>query len=54
VDLSTITAATDLVMGTGDPLALLYDLNFQSGRDPEAARRARQGSYQWGPGPRHE
>jgi hypothetical protein len=39
VDLSTITAATDLVVGAGDPLAFLYDLNFQAGRDPELARR---------------
>jgi hypothetical protein len=31
VDLSTITAATDVVLGRGDPLDALIDLNFQSG-----------------------
>jgi hypothetical protein len=39
VDLSTISAATDFVLGYGDPPVRLVDLNFQSSRDAELARR---------------
>ena len=31
-DLSTITAATDIAIGRGDPLDSIVDINFQSGR----------------------
>jgi predicted transposase YdaD len=31
VDLSTVTAATDIVLGRGDPPEVLVDVNFQSG-----------------------
>ncbi len=34
VDLSTISAATDVAFGFGDPLDEIVDLNFQSGPDP--------------------
>jgi hypothetical protein len=34
VDLSTISAATDVAIGFGDPLQKIVDLNFQSGPDP--------------------
>ena len=33
VDLSVISAATDVVLGHGDPLRSILDLNFQSGRE---------------------
>jgi hypothetical protein len=39
VDLSTISAATDIVLGYGDPPVQLVDLNFQSSRDVDLARR---------------
>lgn len=39
VDLSTLSAATDVAIGFGDPLQEIADLNFQSGPDPEVARR---------------
>ena len=39
VDLSTISAATDFVLGYGDPLVRLVDLNFQSSRDADLIRR---------------
>jgi hypothetical protein len=39
VDLSTISAATDIVLGYGDPPVRLADLNFQSSRDAELMRR---------------
>jgi predicted transposase YdaD len=39
VDLSTISAATDFVLGYGDPPVRLVDLNFQSSRDVDLARR---------------
>ncbi|HTU91123.1 MAG TPA: hypothetical protein VMF69_13680 [Gemmataceae bacterium] len=39
VDLSTISAATDFVLGYGDPPVRLVDLNFQSSRDAELVRR---------------
>src|SRR5437764_10121853 len=39
VDLSTVSAATDAVLALGDPPASLVTLDFQSGRDPELARR---------------
>src|SRR5260370_32224185 len=34
VDLSTVTAATDIALCYGDPPVLIDDLNFQSGPDP--------------------
>jgi len=34
VDLSTISAATDIAIGYGEPLQEIVDLNFQSGPDP--------------------
>jgi hypothetical protein len=34
VDLSTISAATDVAFGFGAPLQEVVDLNFQSGPDP--------------------
>src|SRR5437870_7809268 len=39
VDLSTITAATDIALGHGDPPDRVVDLNFQSGPDEELAPR---------------
>ena len=39
IDLSTISAATDVAVGFGDPLQEIVDLNFQSGPDREVARR---------------
>jgi len=33
VDLSTVTAATDVALGFGEPLRDIVDLNFQSGAD---------------------
>ena len=39
VDLSTISAATDVAFGFGSPLQEIVDLNFQSGPD----RRCRRG-----------
>ena len=33
VDLSTLTAATDIALGFGEPLAEIVDINFQSGPD---------------------
>ena len=40
VDLSTISAATDIALGHGDPLAAITNLNFQSGSDAELPDRA--------------
>jgi hypothetical protein len=40
VDLSTISAATDVAIGHGDPLTRITDFNFQSGPDPNLDRRA--------------
>src|SRR5262245_4520218 len=34
VELSVISAATDVLLGHGDPLRSVLDLNFQSGPDP--------------------
>src|SRR5258705_4407760 len=34
VDLSTISAATDVALGFGKPLREIVDLNFQTGPDP--------------------
>ncbi len=34
VDLSTISAATDVALGVGEPLCEIADFNFQSGCDP--------------------
>jgi hypothetical protein len=39
IDLSTISAATDVAIGFGSPLQELVDLNFQSGPDPHVALR---------------
>lgn len=39
VDLSTISAATDVAIGFGEPLEEIADLNFQSGPDPGVAAR---------------
>lgn len=39
VDLSTISAATDIALGYGDPPVAITDLNFQSARDPDLADR---------------
>ena len=39
VDVSVISAATDVVLGHGDPLRSAVDLNFQSGRDAELPGR---------------
>lgn len=39
VDLSTVTAATDIVLAHGDPPDRLVDLNFQSGPDPALRSR---------------
>ncbi len=39
VDLSTISAATDVAIGFGAPLQEIVDLNFQSGPDPEVDAR---------------
>jgi hypothetical protein len=39
VDLSTVTAATDIVLGFGDPLQWLVDLNFQSSRAEDLLAR---------------
>jgi predicted transposase YdaD len=39
VDLSTISAATDVVLGHGDPLVEIIDLNFQASRDDKLSAR---------------
>jgi hypothetical protein len=39
VDLSTISAATDMAIGLGNPLQEIVDLNFQSGPDPKLVAR---------------
>lgn len=39
VDLSTISAATDVAFGFGSPLEEIADLNFQSGPDPSVPAR---------------
>src|ERR1051326_8197869 len=39
VDLSTLTAATDVAFGFGAPLQEIVDLNFQSGPDGRLASR---------------
>ena len=39
VDLSTLSAATDVAIGFGEPLQEIADLNFQSGPDPGVAAR---------------
>jgi predicted transposase YdaD len=41
VDLATISAATDVTIGYGDPPRLLIDLNFQAGRDAHLPARVR-------------
>lgn len=40
VDLSTVSASTDVVIGYGDPLDSITDWNFQASRDPELISRA--------------
>ncbi len=39
MDLSTLTAATDVAFGFGQPIQEIVDLNFQSGPDPALAAR---------------
>ena len=39
VDLAVVSAATDVVLGLGDPLRAAIDLNFQASRDAELASR---------------
>jgi hypothetical protein len=39
VDLSTISAATDIGIGYGEPMQEIVDLNFQSGPDPHVDAR---------------
>src|SRR5262249_42052555 len=39
VDLSTITAATDVALGHGDPPDHIVDINFQSGPDEQLPAR---------------
>ena len=39
MDLSVISAATDVVVGHRDPLKSVLDLNFQTGPDPELSDR---------------
>jgi predicted transposase YdaD len=41
VDLATVSAATDVTLGYGDPPTLLVDLNFQAGRDADLPARVR-------------
>jgi predicted transposase YdaD len=41
VDLATVSAATDVTLGYGDPPTLLVDLNFQAGRDADLPGRVR-------------
>jgi hypothetical protein len=40
VDLSTLSAATDVALGFGEPVQEIADLNFQSGPDPRLEARA--------------
>ena len=39
VDLSTVSAATDIALGNGDPPDRIVDINFQSGPDDDLAAR---------------
>jgi hypothetical protein len=39
VDLSTVSAQADTVLGIGDPLSSLVHIEFQSSRDPSLPRR---------------
>jgi hypothetical protein len=39
VDLSTLSAATDVALGFGDPIQEIADINFQSGPDADVAAR---------------
>lgn len=39
IDLSTVSAATDVALGYGEPLRRVVDLNFQTGPDPALPRR---------------
>jgi predicted transposase YdaD len=41
VDLATVSAATDVTLGYGEPPTLLVDLNFQAGRDAGLPGRMR-------------
>lgn len=42
VDLSTVSAATDVALGYGEPLRRIVDLNFQTGPDSTLPRRLLQ------------
>jgi hypothetical protein len=39
IDLSTVSAATDVAFGFGDPLEQIVDVNFQAGPDPRVDAR---------------
>jgi hypothetical protein len=39
IDLSTVSVATDVAFGFGEPLRLIVDVNFQSGPDSRVAAR---------------
>ena len=39
VDLSTLSAATDVAIGFGEPIQEIVDVNFQTGPDPQLAAR---------------
>src|SRR5262249_6688409 len=39
VDLSTLSAASDVILGLGEPLEEIVDINFQSGPDQDLAAR---------------
>jgi hypothetical protein len=39
IDLSTLSAATDVAIGFGEPLQEIADINFQSGPDADVASR---------------
>jgi hypothetical protein len=41
VDLATVSAATDVTLGYGEPPTLLVDLNFQASRDLNLPARVR-------------
>jgi hypothetical protein len=41
IDLSTISAATDVAFGFGDPVQEIVDINFQSGPDARVDARVR-------------
>ncbi len=47
IDLSTLSAATDVAIGFGEPLQEIADLNFQSGPDPDVDRRCHLYNAAW-------